>query len=40
MSWRQRWFPNGEWVLLLVFAGEILFFSAIAPNFFTLGNLF
>ena len=40
MSWRQRWFPNGEWVLLLVLAGEILFFSAIAPNFFTLGNFF
>jgi rhamnose transport system substrate-binding protein len=40
MSWRQRWFPNGEWVLLLVVAGEILFFSAMAPNFFTLGNFF
>ena len=40
MRWRQRWFPNGEWVLLLVVAGEILFFSAIAPNFFTLGNFF
>src|SRR5882672_6011174 len=40
MSWRHRWFPNGEWVLLLVLAGEILFFSAIAPNFFTLGNFF
>ena len=40
MSWRQRWFPNGEWVLLLVLAGETLFFSAIAPNFFTLGNFF
>jgi rhamnose transport system substrate-binding protein len=40
MSWRQRWFPNGEWVLLLVLTGEILFFSAVAPNFFTLGNFF
>jgi len=40
MSWRDRWFPNGEWVLLLVFGGEILFFSAIAPNFFTLANFF
>jgi rhamnose transport system substrate-binding protein len=40
MRWRQRWFPNGEWVLLLVVAGEILFFSAMAPNFFTLGNFF
>jgi rhamnose transport system substrate-binding protein len=40
MSWRQRWFPNGEWVLLLVLAAEILFFSLVAPNFFTLGNFF
>jgi rhamnose transport system substrate-binding protein len=40
MSWRQRLFPNGEWVLLLVVAAETLFFSAIAPNFFTLGNFF
>jgi rhamnose transport system substrate-binding protein/rhamnose transport system permease protein len=40
MSWRQRWFPNGEWVLLLVLAAEILFFSWVAPNFFTLGNFF
>jgi rhamnose transport system substrate-binding protein/rhamnose transport system permease protein len=40
MSWRRRWFPNGEWVLLLVLAGEMLFFSAIAPSFFTLGNFF
>ena len=40
MTWRQRWFPNGEWVLLLVLAAEILFFSLVAPNFFTLGNFF
>jgi rhamnose transport system permease protein len=40
MSWRQRWFPNGEWVLLLVCAAEIVFFSAVAPNFLTLGNFF
>jgi rhamnose transport system permease protein len=40
MSWRQRWFPNGEWVLLLVLAAETVFFSAVAPNFFTLGNFF
>jgi rhamnose transport system substrate-binding protein len=39
MPWRHRWFPNGEWILLLVLAGEVLFFSAVAPNFFTLGNL-
>ena len=40
MSWRARWFPNGEWVLLLVLTAEILFFSVAAPNFFTLGNFF
>src|SRR4051794_21936388 len=40
MSWRHRWFPNGEWVLLLVCAVEIVFFSAVAPNFFTIGNFF
>ena len=40
MSWPRRWFPNGEWVLLLVLAVEILFFSVVAPNFFTLGNFF
>jgi len=40
MPWRQRWFPNGEWALLLVLAAEILFFSATAPSFFTLGNFF
>src|SRR5713226_8924543 len=40
MSWRRRWFPNGEWMLLLVLGGEVLCFSAVAPNFFTLGNFF
>ena len=40
MPWRHRWFPNGEWILLLVCAGEVLLFSAVAPNFFTLGNFF
>jgi rhamnose transport system substrate-binding protein len=40
MSWHRQWFPNGEWVLLLVVAAEILLFSAIAPNFATLGNFF
>ncbi len=40
MTSRQRWFPNGEWVLLLVCAAEIVFFSAVAPNFLTLGNFF
>src|SRR5215204_4520009 len=40
MTWRQRWSPHGEWVLLLVLAAETLFFSVIAPNFFTVGNFF
>ena len=40
MSWHRQWFPNGEWVLLLVVAAEILLFSTIAPNFATLGNFF
>jgi len=38
--WRRRWFPNGEWVLLVVIAAETLLFSAIAPAFFTWGNFF
>ena len=40
MSSRHGWFPNGERVLLLVCTAEIVFFSAVAPNFFTLGNFF
>jgi rhamnose transport system substrate-binding protein len=36
----RRWFPNGEWVLLLVCSAEIVFFSLVAPNFFTLANFF
>jgi rhamnose transport system permease protein len=36
---RLRLFPNGEWVLLLALLAEITVFSAIAQNFFTLGNL-
>jgi rhamnose transport system substrate-binding protein len=39
-SWRDRWFPNGEWVLLLALVAEVALFSAIAQNFFTLGNFF
>ena len=31
---------NGEWVLLLALGAEIALFSAIAQNFFTLGNFF
>jgi rhamnose transport system permease protein len=39
-SWRDRWFPNSEWILLLALLAEIALFSAIAQNFFTLGNFF
>jgi rhamnose transport system substrate-binding protein len=38
--WRERLFPNGEWILLLALAAEIAVFSAIAENFFTWGNFF
>ena len=33
-------FPNNEWILLLALVAEVLLFSAIAPNFATLGNFF
>jgi hypothetical protein len=38
--WRERWFPNGEWVLLLALLAEVGLFSAIGGNFFTIGNFF
>jgi rhamnose transport system permease protein len=38
--WRERLFPNGEWVLLLAVVAEIAVFSAIAGNFWTWGNFF
>jgi rhamnose transport system substrate-binding protein len=37
---RERWFPNGEWILLLALAAEVALFSAIGQNFFTAGNFF
>jgi len=40
MSWRRRWGPNGEWVLLAALAVEIALFSLVAPQFATLGNFF
>jgi rhamnose transport system substrate-binding protein len=40
MTWRQRWFPNGEWVLAIALLAEVALFSAIARNFLTLGNFF
>lgn len=39
-NWRERWFPNGEWVLLLALLAEVAFFSAIGQNFFTAENFF
>jgi rhamnose transport system substrate-binding protein len=38
--WRERLFPNGEWILLLALVAEIAVFSAIAENFFTWNNFF
>jgi rhamnose transport system substrate-binding protein len=38
--WRERVFPNGEWILLLALATEIAVFSVIAENFFTWSNFF
>ena len=37
---RERWFPNGEWAVLVVLALEIVWFSLVAPNFATRGNFF
>jgi len=39
-SRRQRWFPNGEWIVLVALAGEIALFSAIAENFASVANFF
>src|SRR5215467_4756108 len=38
--WRERWFPNGEWVLLAGLVLEVAVFSALGENFFSLANLF
>lgn len=38
--WREVWFPNAEWVLLVALAAEIAIFAAIGPNFFTWANFF
>lgn len=39
-SWRARLAPNGEWVLALALACEIVLFAVIGPNFFSLANFF
>jgi rhamnose transport system substrate-binding protein/rhamnose transport system permease protein len=38
--WRERLFPNGEWVLALALFAEIAVFSVISKNFFTWSNFF
>ncbi len=39
-GWRARWCPNGEWIVLLALAAEVLLFAAVARNFLTVGNFF
>jgi rhamnose transport system substrate-binding protein len=39
-SWRARFAPNGEHILVLALLVEIAIFSAIANNFFTTANFF
>ena len=39
-SFKETWFPNGEWVLLLALAAELAIFAAIGENFFSLANFF
>jgi rhamnose transport system permease protein len=39
-AFRERYFPNGEWVLVLALMAELAIFSAIGENFFTLANFF
>ena len=39
-SWRERLFPNNEWVLLLVIAVECIVFSVTGNNFLTTSNAF
>src|SRR5215510_4452687 len=39
-SWRERFFPNNEWVLLLVVIGECVIFSITGNNFLTATNAF
>ena len=38
--WRERFFPNNEWVLLAVLLAEFAVFSATGGNFMTRGNAF
>lgn len=38
--WRERWFPNGEWVLAAALAFEVAVFAALGENFFSAANFF
>lgn len=40
LSWRERFFPNGEWVLALVVILECMIFAMTGGNFFTTANAF
>jgi rhamnose transport system permease protein len=39
-AWRERLFPNNEWVLLIVLIGECVIFGIAGDNFLTTGNAF
>ena len=39
-DWRERLFPNNEWILLIVLAIECVVFGITGSNFLTPGNLF
>jgi rhamnose transport system permease protein len=39
-SWRERAFPNGEWILLVALALEHAVFAVLAPGFFTAADFF
>jgi len=40
LPWQARFFPNNEWVLLVVLVVECLIFSITGNNFLTTGNAF
>jgi rhamnose transport system permease protein len=39
-TFRERAFPNGEWILLVALAIEHAVFALLAPSFFTAANFF
>src|SRR5690348_18245784 len=39
-AWRERLFPNNEWILLIVLAVECAVFGVTGNNFLTTGNFF